>query len=397
MANNLIDSEQSFSSVAQTASLGSSTSVSSGAAKIFREFKWGLLTLFILMAVVVGLVYDGGRNKKKVDAAQNKAADAVDTSTVLNGPDAGQNGGLGSTSVTQPAPAPSTGLGGNDTALNTPVPPTTQTPPPFEGPDLFSGGPHPGSGSKATGKIDSHAQLKINDGPVANGETKLKLPNEKPSRGAKIENNSVDEGKPYVVQSGDNLTRIASQHHLGKNGVKAILAANKEILHDANMLREGMKLKIPSSASTPSESHAQAAMTHGERNIEPSMGKGESYTVQSGDTLERIARRQLNDGNRWKDILDWNKDKISEPTKIRVGMVLRMRGGEVRAETVPVRGTGSAIRAEAPPREPSRHDHEANFDPNTEPEAAELRASPVSASRSVPQPQPAAASPPEHP
>src|SRR4029079_10763611 len=64
-------SDQDFSGVAQTANLGNSTSVSSGAAKIFREFKWGLLTLFILMAVVIGLVYDGGRGQKTDTTARS--------------------------------------------------------------------------------------------------------------------------------------------------------------------------------------------------------------------------------------------------------------------------------------------------------------------------------------
>ncbi|MGD0093175.1 MAG: hypothetical protein ABSE73_24950, partial [Planctomycetota bacterium] len=56
------------SGVGQTANIGRATSFGGGAAKVFREFKWGLLALFLLMAVVIGLVYDGGRKKKNATA-----------------------------------------------------------------------------------------------------------------------------------------------------------------------------------------------------------------------------------------------------------------------------------------------------------------------------------------
>jgi LysM repeat protein len=203
------------------------------------------------------------------------------------------------------------------------------------------------------------------------------------------------------VKSGDNLTRIASLHQLGKNGVKALLAANKDVLHDANMLREGMKLKIPAAGSAHAETAAHdsapvpgQASGHAPEHAPRDGAHGGSgdYTVQAGDTLERIARRVLNDGQRWKDILEWNKDKISEPTKIRVGMVLHMKGTEVRTEAGSVRGYGNTIRADYDPPAPQARDREVHTEPPPEPETADMTAFPVSASRSVPQPkQPAAA------
>src|SRR6185295_6399250 len=53
----------------------------------------------------------------------------------------------------------------------------------------------------------------------------------------------------------------------------------------------------------------------------------DEYVVQAGDTLERIARRVLNDPNKWKDLMEWNKDRISDASKLKVGMVLRIHGG----------------------------------------------------------------------
>ena len=41
-----------------------------------------------------------------------------------------------------------------------------------------------------------------------------------------------------------------------------------------------------------------------------------SYTVKSGDCLWNIAKKQLGDGSRWKEIYELNKDKIKNPNLI---------------------------------------------------------------------------------
>lgn len=49
-----------------------------------------------------------------------------------------------------------------------------------------------------------------------------------------------------------------------------------------------------------------------------------TYTVQGGDCLWNIAKKQLGDGGRWKEIHNLNLDKISNPNKINIGQVLTM-------------------------------------------------------------------------
>ena len=49
-----------------------------------------------------------------------------------------------------------------------------------------------------------------------------------------------------------------------------------------------------------------------------------TYTVKSGDCLWNIAKKQLGDGSRWKEIHDLNRDKISNPNLIHPGLVLVM-------------------------------------------------------------------------
>ncbi len=49
---------------------------------------------------------------------------------------------------------------------------------------------------------------------------------------------------------------------------------------------------------------------------------GETYTVQSGDTLTKIAQNQLNDSNRWKEIAELNN--LKEPYTLSLGQQLEL-------------------------------------------------------------------------
>ncbi len=54
----------------------------------------------------------------------------------------------------------------------------------------------------------------------------------------------------------------------------------------------------------------------------PAKTPAKSYTVKAGDTLWAIAKRELNDGSKFKEIAKLNN--ISDPNKISVGQVLRL-------------------------------------------------------------------------
>lgn len=51
---------------------------------------------------------------------------------------------------------------------------------------------------------------------------------------------------------------------------------------------------------------------------------GQTYTVQSGDTLSKIAKQFYGDANRYMDIFNANTDKLSDPNKIQVGQELNI-------------------------------------------------------------------------
>ena len=49
-----------------------------------------------------------------------------------------------------------------------------------------------------------------------------------------------------------------------------------------------------------------------------------TYTVQSGDTLSKIAKEHLGDANAYMKIFNANKDQLSNPDLIKPGQVLRI-------------------------------------------------------------------------
>ena len=51
---------------------------------------------------------------------------------------------------------------------------------------------------------------------------------------------------------------------------------------------------------------------------------GKTYTVRPGDTLHKIAREFLGDGNAFMKIFNANQDQLTDPDKIEPGQVLRL-------------------------------------------------------------------------
>ena len=52
--------------------------------------------------------------------------------------------------------------------------------------------------------------------------------------------------------------------------------------------------------------------------------RAQSYTVQSGDSLSKIAKHVYGDANKWHAIFDANRDKIKNPDLIQPGQVLTL-------------------------------------------------------------------------
>ena len=50
----------------------------------------------------------------------------------------------------------------------------------------------------------------------------------------------------------------------------------------------------------------------------------ETYVVQDGDTLQKIAREQLGDMNRRLELWELNRDVLEDPDMIHPGTTLRL-------------------------------------------------------------------------
>jgi nucleoid-associated protein YgaU len=59
-------------------------------------------------------------------------------------------------------------------------------------------------------------------------------------------------------------------------------------------------------------------------NAKPQAPKESTYTVQSGDTLSKIAKEHYGDANAYMKIFNANKDQLTDPDKIKPGQVLRI-------------------------------------------------------------------------
>ena len=65
---------------------------------------------------------------------------------------------------------------------------------------------------------------------------------------------------------------------------------------------------------------------------QPSAPAAQSYTVQKGDSLSKIAKKHLGDGNDWRKIYEANRALIGDdPDKIFPGQKLTIPGGTAAA------------------------------------------------------------------
>jgi nucleoid-associated protein YgaU len=56
----------------------------------------------------------------------------------------------------------------------------------------------------------------------------------------------------------------------------------------------------------------------------PSVTSERTYTVQKGDSLSKIAKREYGDAQQWRRIFEANRNLIDNPDLIYPGQVLRL-------------------------------------------------------------------------
>lgn len=142
----------------------------------------------------------------------------------------------------------------------------------------------------------------------------------------------------YTVKSGDTLYGIAREHFGSgaKRLTDAILDANRDQISDPNQIRAGMVLLLPKMTTEGETTRVQrtahtdvAERTERGATRTPSTTTGDFrwYQVRKNDRYVSIAREQMGDESRWREIFELNKDKFPDPNQIREGVRIKIPEG----------------------------------------------------------------------
>lgn len=139
--------------------------------------------------------------------------------------------------------------------------------------------------------------------------------------------------KTYRIQEKDSLYAIAKSHYGDPSLWEKLAAYNEGRVGKNGTVRIGATIRIPpkavlTGAQVAVPERAAAVPTPTPTKVAaPTPAKPvsmTSYTVVKGDSLSKIAARQLGSGARMSEILAANKGVIDDPDDIRVGMVLKI-------------------------------------------------------------------------
>lgn len=144
----------------------------------------------------------------------------------------------------------------------------------------------------------------------------------------------------YRVARGDTLMKLVRREWDSSDArlVELLVAANPQLSGRRNRILVGEELLLPSEAVArrvleggwkPAEGVAgQLAAA-----AEDATARVRWYTIKKNDSLTSIARRFLNDGRRWREILELNEaldsDKIFPGVRIKLPPAIRLASGQV--------------------------------------------------------------------
>ena len=78
-------------------------------------------------------------------------------------------------------------------------------------------------------------------------------------------------------------------------------------------------------AARPDFGNVQGAVTSTEEIVNP---PEQSYTVEKGDNLSKIAKHFYGKATAWPKIFEANRDQLDDPDRIKPGQVLRIPAAE---------------------------------------------------------------------
>ena len=128
----------------------------------------------------------------------------------------------------------------------------------------------------------------------------------------------------YTWQSGDSYVKVATKLY----GVPAKFSVIQNANEGREDIQPGEKILVPvydvENVVEVAEKPAPKKTVAEEPKAAPLSASGRSHTVKKGESLWKIAKAELGDANRWKDIYEINRDKLKSPEALRDGMQLRL-------------------------------------------------------------------------
>jgi len=111
--------------------------------------------------------------------------------------------------------------------------------------------------------------------------------------------------------------------NLNMEGDKLLIRASAPSADLKNRLWDQIKLVDPSFSDLIADIQAPAAAAAAAAaGGAPSKSAVRTYTVQPGDSLSKISKQFYGDANKYMNIFNANKDKLSNPDQVKVGTEL---------------------------------------------------------------------------
>jgi nucleoid-associated protein YgaU len=110
--------------------------------------------------------------------------------------------------------------------------------------------------------------------------------------------------------------------NVNMEGDKLLIRASAPSADLKNRVWDQIKLVDPSFSDLIADIQAPAAAAAAATVGAPSIPAARTYTVQAGDSLSKISKQFYGDSNMYMKIFDANKDKLTDPDKIKAGMDL---------------------------------------------------------------------------
>jgi len=106
-------------------------------------------------------------------------------------------------------------------------------------------------------------------------------------------------------------------------GDKLLIRASAPSADMKNRVWDQIKLVDPSFSDLIADIQAPAAAAAAAAAGGPtSTPAARTYTVQAGDNLSKISKQFYGDANKYMKIFEANKDKLTDPDKVRAGIEL---------------------------------------------------------------------------